>query len=719
MKTNRLSYAVMVASIGLGAAPALAQQLEEIVVTAQKREQSMQDVPFSVSAMTGETLRNRGINDIIDLQAITPSLMTPSTGSPGQGLSIRLRGFGSPPFQLGIEPAVATFVDGVYRSRSGVAVNDLVDINRIEILKGPQGTLFGKNTTAGVVHIVTNRPNLENVEGFIEANYEVEYERTRLKGMINTPIGEKSALRVAAMWGEGDGWLENKGAPDDSNDLNRYNIHAQYLVVPSDDLDINFSVTYGEIDEICCSVTTAAGEVFGPGGITPVPDEVSDLITHDTFEAVNDSTDAVYSAEVNWSFNDMKLTSITSYQDFDLDSTVDGDFIEFAFLAIVTEVEIEAWTQELRLAGNTDKFEWTVGAFYSDEEITRNRAFVWGADIVFTPFPLVPGPGSLDLMSQEGTSWSVFGQGTYDLTEALSVTAGIRYNDEDKDGGGDFPVFQPGPPGPVNPSFDASVTEDEPTGMISFQYNWTDDIMTYATYQHGYKAGGINLAREAAGLPGQAGEPTFENETADNYEVGAKMDLWDSRLRLNVALFRSEYSDLQNSILVGQTFLVRNGEGATIDGLEIESAFAATENLSLTLGLTYLDTEYDSGTDLGQGDLSGEELPWAPKLSAALGWDWVQPLGDNGLELFLSGTASYKGDYFTSPNANRGPGQDSYTTISTSLGIRNGSWSGSIWCSNCTDEDAAEVQFNNPLFGNPLVYRNRPLMAGINVRYSF
>jgi len=301
----------------------------------------------------------------------------------------------------------------------------------------------------------------------------------------------------------------------------------------------------------------------------------------------------------------------------------------------------------------------------------------------------------------------------------LSVTAGIRYNDEEKDGKGDFPVFQPGPPGPVNPSFDTSIDEDEPTGMVSVQYNWTDDIMTYATYQHGYKAGGINLAREAAGLPGEMGEPTFEKELSDNFEVGAKMDLWNARLRLNVALFHTEYEDLQNQVLVGTAFIVRNGEGATIDGLEIEGAFAATENLSFTYGLTYLDTEFDKGTDLGEGDLSGGELPYAPELSAMLGWDWIQPLGGQDLELFFSGTVNYKDDYITNSSANPDLTQDSFTTMNSSLGLRNESWSASVYCSNCTDEDVIDVQFNNPLFGNPLVYRNRPLTYGVNVKYNF
>ena len=527
MINKHFSKTVLAAALCSSSVVSFAAQLEEIVVTAQKREQSMQDVPFSVAAVPGETLRNTGVTDLMNLQNISPSLMTPSTGSPGQGASFRLRGFGSPPFQLGIEPAVATFVDNVYRSRSGIAVNDLIDINRIEVLKGPQGTLFGKNTTAGVIHVITNRPNLEEVEGFIELEYETEYEQTRARGMFNAPVGDKSALRVSAMWGDGDGWLENPGPPDDANDLNRYNINAQWLFVPSDDLDIRLGAYYGDIDEICCS--------------SVVLDELDDAVTHDNTEAENESTDKLYSAEVNWNLSDaVKLTSITSYQDYELDTRVDGDFIEADFLDIVTSVEIEGWTQELRLSGSTDSLEWTVGAFYSDEDIDRERAFVWGSMIGLTPFPLVPGVGVIDITSQDNTSWSVFGQGTYALTERLAVTAGLRYNDEEKDGEGTFLQPQPGPPGVVNPFFDANVDEDEPSGMLSVQYNWTDEIMTYATYQHGYKAGGINLAREAAGPIGEPGEPTFDKEKADNYEIGAKMDLFDARLRLNVALFHEQ-----------------------------------------------------------------------------------------------------------------------------------------------------------------------------------
>ncbi len=197
------------------------------------------------------------------------------------------------------------------------------------------------------------------------------------------------------------------------------------------------------------------------------------------------------------------------------------------------------------------------------------------------------------------------------------------------------------------------------------------------------------------------------------------MDLFDARLRLNVALFHTEYDDLQNQILVGQFFIVRNGEGAEIDGLEVEGAFAATDNLSFTFGATYLDTEFDNGTDFGMGDVGGEDLPWAPELSGNLGWDYVRGIGASDLEIFFAGNVLYKDDYIANSSADPSSEQDSYEMLAATLGVRNERWSGSIWCRNCTDEDVAEVQFANPLFGTPLAYRNKPLEYGVTLRFSF
>ncbi|MDG1988145.1 MAG: TonB-dependent receptor [Halieaceae bacterium] len=694
-------------AIGLQAFPALSTQLEEVIVTAQKREQSMQDVPFSVSALSGSALQNRGVSDIMDLQSISPSIMTPSTGSPGEGASFRIRGFGSPPFQMGIEPAVALFIDDVYRSRSGVAVGDLVDVSRIEILKGPQGTLFGKNTTAGVIHIVTNEPKTEAFEGFVEGSYE-KYDRTRLKGMVNIPLSDTSALRISGIWGDGDGYFEPAPGTEKSNDLNRNSINAQALFNPNDDLSIKLAVSSSNIDEICCAPV--------------VYDELDDLIGHDSFDAIFDASDLMYSATINWSINEkLTLTSISAYQDYEMETTVDGDFIEAPILTIDTEIELSAFTQEIRLTGETDILTWTIGAFYSDEEIDRLRSFIWGPVIEFTPLGgfLDPGLGVTDDLYQNGESWAIFGQASFSISDTMTLTTGLRFNNEEKDGGGDLYQFQFGPPGVVNPFFRATIDESDTTGVVSLQNDFSDSVMGYFTYQHGYKAGGINLAREAAGNIGQPGEPTFESEGAKNLELGIKSEIMDGALRVNAAYFKTEYDDLQNQTLVGQSFIVRNGKGAEINGFELEGLLALTDNFSVNFGALFLDTEFEEGTDLGTGNIGGSDLPFAPDSSIAIGWEYFTPLSQSSLELFTNGNFLSKSSYMAGTDGNPLETQGSHKILNAQVGIRSEDWSAMLWCRNCTDEIVAEIRFNNPLLGVPLAFPNRPREFGVTVRYNF
>lgn len=693
--------------ISLLAIPALSAELEEIIVTAQKREQSIQEVPFSISALSGSSLQNRGVSDIMDLQSISPSVMTPSTGSPGEGASFRIRGFGSPPFQLGIEPAVALFIDEVYRSRSGVAVGDLVDVSRIEVLKGPQGTLFGKNTTAGVIHIVTNEPNAEGFEGFVEGSYE-KYDRTRLKGMVNIPLSDTSAFRMSGMWGDGDGYFEPAPGTKKSNDLNRNSVTAQFLSNPNEDISIKLAVSSSNIDEICCAPV--------------VHSELDDLIGHDSFDAVFDASDRMYSATINWSINEtLTLTSISAYQDYEMKTVVDGDFVELPILTIDTEVEISAFTQELRLTGEGETFTWTVGGFYSDEKIDRLRSFIWGPAIEFTPLGgfVDAGIGVTDDLYQEGDSWAVFGQASFSISETLTLTTGVRFNNENKDGGGDLYQFQFGPPGVVNPFFKAVIDEDDTTGMVSLQNDFSESVMGYITYQRGYKAGGINLAREAAGNMGQSGEPTFDSEGAKNLELGIKSEIFDGKLRLNTAFFKTEYDDVQSQVLVGQSFLVRNGKGAEINGFEVEGLLALTDNLAVNFGALFLDTEYEDGTDLGTGNIGGSDLTFAPDSSIAVGWEYSTPLSQNGIVLFTNGNFLSKSSYMAGTGGNFLEKQGSHKIVNVQIGIRNENWSTMLWCRNCTDEIVATIRFNNPLLGVPLAFPNRPRELGITVRYAF
>ncbi len=733
----------------LSSSTAYAQSVDEIIVTAQKRSQSLQDVPFTVSANTGERLEELRVYDLTDLQTIVPGLQSPSTGSPGEGASFRLRGFGSPPFQLGIEPAVATFVDGIYRSRSGIAVNDLLDIDRIEVLKGPQGTLFGKNTTAGVVHVITQKPVYGENSGSAEFVAEND-SRYRLKAIANIGTSDTSAFRLAASYGHGDGWLKNDGPLDDLHDLNRYTLRGQYKADLSDSLTMNLSFDFSKIDENCCATVRYQNGILTEDLPTPFgtfsglntlarannqptlsPDNFANYRAATNDEESNQADDMGFGVELTYNMNNgMQLVSITSLRDYDLSTLVDGDFSGADVLVIDTDVQIESITQELRLSGTfgaeSNPSNWMIGAYYTDEQIDRLRTFIWQSQVSqFYPiFPVVPGVGVIDDLTQDSESMALFANVEFAVSDRLSLSAGVRYNEEEKDGSGVLTQPNNGPLGVMNGTFNAKIDEDETTWSASAKFDVTDTVMAYVSAAKGYKAGGINLAREAAGRAGAAGNPTFDPEEVDHEEIGFKSTLLDNQVRLNVAYFSDEYTDIQNQILVGQDFIVLNGRGADIDGIEAEVQVAVSEYFDVFVGYQDIETEFHTGSVLGfNNDVSGKSLPWAPERSLSIGWSYRRPTS-SGFEWFHSGNWLSRSEYQTGASADQ-PMQDDTDILNAQMGIAHNGWEASLWCRNCTDEEYAEIIFNSPVDffpGLPAAkeaFVGRPRELGISVRRSF
>lgn len=737
-KTSVQIAALTIGTVLVSTMTGFAQSVDEIIVTAQKREQSLQDVPFSVSANTGARLEEMNVNDLTDLQTVIAGLQSPSTGSPGEGSSMRLRGFGSPPFQLGIEPAVATFIDGVYRSRSGTAVNDLIDIERVEVLKGPQGTLFGKNTTAGVVHVITKRPEIGANDGYIKVSAS-SYSTYRVEGVTNVSLSETSALRLSANIAEGDGWLENDGPVNDLHDTNRYTFRGQMAFEPSDNLSINLSLDFSEIDENCCAtVRYADGPFTGPinglaagiGQLAVSPDNFRNYKSVTNDEESNQAEDYGFSAEIVYEMpNGMELTSITSYRDYDLTTIVDGDFTGADILVIDTDIGVETLTQELRLSNEFavgDRMgNWMAGLYYTDEEITRVRSFIWQpqALLYYPPGfgPTAAGLGLTDDLSQDSTSYSLFANVEIPLSDRFTMTGGVRWNDEEKDGIGAFLQPNNGPLPVVPANFNAKVDEDEVTWSVSAQYDVTDTAMVYANVSTGYKAGGINLAREAA-----LGEATFLPEEVEHLEIGLKSQFADDRVRLNLAIFQDEYENIQNQVLVGQAFIVRNGKGADIEGIEMEAEFAVTENFDLFFTYLDLDTEFVEGTSLGFGDVSGNQLPWAPDQSFSIGWSYAKEMS-NGFEFFTGGNYLSRSEYETNAAVDQ-PLQGDTDLLNARIGVRSADengWELAAWCRNCTDEEYAEVIFDSPVDFFPGMgaakeaFVGRPMEVGISLRKDF
>ena len=456
--------------------------LGTMMVTAQKREEAMQDVPISVTALPEELLRDTGVRDVKDLQVLVPGLTVTSTQSEAQ-TTARIRGIGTVGDNAGLESSVGIVIDGVYRPRNGVGFGDLGEIERIEVLKGPQGTLFGKNTSAGVINVITRRPHYNTeVEGEVTVG---NYNALGVSGSLNTAIGENSAFRVYAAKRKRDGFTEVRtGAgprtEKEDGDQNFHTLRGQLLLEPTDTLDINFSADFTSREENCCvGVTTVRGatgniiDALSPDSGVANPADPFARIAYSNRSTEQDLKDKGVAAEVNWItpwFNGATLTSITAAREWQSINGLDFDFSSADLLYRPANEDesftgFETFSQEFRLTGATDKLDWLVGVFYADEDLKRNETYRIGGAyepylsiallslvnpaLTAPGFPINPasflaettgrspgtvfaGLGARDKYQQNAKSAALFTNNTWHATEALDLTLGLRYTREDK-----------------------------------------------------------------------------------------------------------------------------------------------------------------------------------------------------------------------------------------------------------------------------------------------
>lgn len=475
------------------AAPAMAQTAqaddadknEEIIVTATLREANVQNIPIAVTAVAPEALERQGIADIKTLSAITPSFNIQSSQTETQGTSIRIRGVGTTGNNTGLESSVGVFIDGVYQSRPGVALGDLVDLERLEVLRGPQGTLFGRNTSAGALNITTRKPSLSKVEGFMNASYG-NYNFMNLQAGIGGPLSETVGARLTGSWRKRDGYLKSATGAE-SNNRDRYMLRGQLYFEPSSDLSIRLLADYSKVSENCCDAvivreTELAPFFVGPVGTFPGHGLTSDGVDQSGASALknlstngelfrNDAKQWGLSGELKWNLGGAKLTYIGSYRDFSSTSTQESDFTILNIFTVgvggsasragihPNGDDIQAMTHELRLQGAAfdDKLDWLVGGFYGKEDIVSFGTMTAGPDFQravsagnFGPaagvnplFALtalgnggvpvnISGAYAVNRFDQEGTTFSLFTHNVLSLTDKLSITLGARYVDEKK-----------------------------------------------------------------------------------------------------------------------------------------------------------------------------------------------------------------------------------------------------------------------------------------------
>lgn len=751
----RIGIGALLTSVSALAAPGAWAQtaedsgLDEIIVTAQKREQSFEDVPFSVNVVGAEQLENATVTDVFSLRAQVPSLDIRAVNPPSAGASFSIRGLGTSVFNLGFESSVGTFIDGVYRARSGLAAtSDFLDMERIEVLAGPQGTLFGRNTTAGVINMVTRAPQHENSLS-AQADYN-NWDQLTLQATGNFTASDAAAFRVSAYSSSGDGYIEDPGRNDSYANRGRWMVRGQALIEPTDALSIRLIADYGEADENTVMPIRIVNDPGAtPGNVTlanavgscvPNPVDPDRIVACNNIAPSYSVEDWGFSGEINYDFGSVTLTSITSYREFSDFFNGDNDFIGVQVIDTNQTVDVSTFSQEFRLAGSTGEgagsLDWILGAYYSDEEIGRTNEFIWSDQIASTFVGFVFGYAGrqrafLDTFEQSGQSTALFAHGTYNATDRLSLTAGVRFTSDEKDGSGVF--NQPATfPLPIVFPFDASISNDAVSGTLSASYALTDDANAYATYSRGYKSGGISLIRDAGG-PQVAfspfgpvffttpEDPTFDEETADHYEVGVKGTFAGGSLRGDLALFSTEFSDLQQQILTPSgTFDVSNVGSASAEGVDAQLTWLAAPGLEVSGGVTYLDASY--GGDAGPA-LAGQDLAFSSRWQGNVGATYEWDLGSSGYSMFAHGDVFFRSSH--SLNTDLSGEQGAYQILNVRAGLRSaGPWEMSVFCRNCLDERYYTSTFGIPIDGagvftrSTLAFVGEPRFYGLTVRYA-
>ncbi len=821
-------------------------ELNTIIVTATRRAQALSEVPVAVSAVTAESLERSGVSDIRQLNQLAPSLLVSSTTSEAS-TSARIRGVGTVGDNPGLESSVAVFIDGVYRVRNGAGLNELGDIERIEVLRGPQGTLFGRNASAGLINVITKKPSFDPGASadFTYGNYDY----LRLAGHVTGPIvAETLAARLDAVYSKRDGYLKDPVTGIEMNDRDRYLLRGQMLFTPSDNLEVRLIADYAKNDEHCCGATfqptvetyrnaTTGALETRPNPFVPLLESLGGRYNFNTFDreiAVTEgrapaspTKDWGLSLQADWDLGFANLTSITAYRDYKSELYGDTDFtnIDILYREAGSGREFKTFSQELRLQGNAfnDRVDWLVGGYYADESLDVVDRLKFGNDYgQFASCRLLPealrtlgqpgcaGPlleptlnfllgshapniltafnllGSMNdvgdenpLFKQDSENWALFTHNVFKITDQLSLTVGVRYTEETKklratfDNSNTFcprikealaPVFgdpaanataqalagglialgcQGGSTSELNAlNLDTERTDKEWTGTGVLSYQFNRNLMTYASYAKGYKAGGFNLDRSALGRPGatltnaNAENLKFDPEKVDSYELGLKYG--GRSFNLNVAAFYQRFKNFQLNTFNGQFYFVQTINSCSTDlggadrdasaltgacnsddvragvvskGIEIEAAAYPATDLTVTAGLTLADTKYRNDLVGGASGvpldpvlflLPGQRISNAPKYVLTGSLAYSPQIGGNGMSALFYADFRYASDYNTGSDLFPEKAQDAYMIVNARVGLyaEERRWGVELWAQNLLNKNYKQVGFNAPFQGS-------------------
>jgi iron complex outermembrane receptor protein len=738
MSLNPIAVAVLAA---LAAAPgARAQEvantaggLEEIVVTAQKREQNLQEVPIAVSVVTGGLLDSVGGFNTESLKRLVPALNIRKTNT-AINQALFLRGVGTINFAIAAQPSVAFVLDGVVMASAGEAFGDLYDVDRVEVLAGPQGTLYGKNASAGVVNLVSTKPG-DALDGYVDLSYYQDNE-IRVRAAVDAPISDKLRTRTTAFWGSFDGYLNNvsdTSAGGDTNGYDRYGVRTIWVADPTDDVKLTFIGDYRKSDDNCCAEIIGQAPTAATAGANAAA--LQQLWSGVDFKGL-DTRDIrqnfeMKSKEEAWGlslqadvgiFGDYTLTSITAYRSWDATEWREGDWkdVPAAYVGNAWAQQhdygpqtLDTFSQELRIASPGGQFvDYVAGLYYAQTNADR---YFQRDDIVCTASTLaVDATGQRPCTSAASTivspsanakfgadfdTFAAFGDGTINLTDRWRLIAGVRWTQDDLSYFHNYnfsPIAGPGvrnaAAGTPPEKLKGDDSSSQFSGRAGIQLDITDDVMSYFTYSRGYKGPAYNVFFNM----GPTNTEVLDPETVNSYEIGLKSTLLDDRLILNLAAWDAKYDNFQanNYTILNGTVIttLTNAGTVTTQGVSLDFLARPLDALSLSGGVAYTDAQVDkffTPPDRPPTVRDGTQLPLAPTWKGSLAANYQMEMGN--FDVVPTLLFSYTGDQYGDLNEPVALLMPSYSTLDLAVAIsdKDGRYRLTLYANNLTDESYA------------------------------
>jgi iron complex outermembrane receptor protein len=753
--------------------------VESVIVTARRREENLQTIPAAVSVIDSDLLDKSYTVNTQQLSLLVPSLYYNSANP--RNTAYTIRGLGSNTLSIsaandGIEPGVGFYVDQVYHGRPATAAFDFTDIERVEILRGPQGTLFGKNTTAGAIHVVSREPTFD-----LETNGEVSagtYGFVQAKGSISGPLaGDMLAGRMSVQTTRRDGLIDNVRTGQELNDMDNYAVRGQLLFVPTEALKFRLIYDVTDLDAACCTQTylrvgrslRSAARQFpalsaGLGWVPPstnVYDRINDIDA--PLEVM--TQDGGASLIADWNFAAHTLTSVSAWRYWDWDVNNDRDYtgIPIQMTQRIPSRQ-DQYSQEFRFASNHEgPFNYVGGLYWFKQDIGGRPTSIYGPEAAYwllnqadftVPIPrnLLDGYGQIGNSDFVMDSVAVFGEANYDITARLTATLGVRHTREDKEGFYSTQVFGGAsltglPTATANElnraklsifrpqGYHAQNDDGSTSGRANLSYHFTDDLFGYVSYAHGYKSGGLNMS----GLPlDAANQPTLataviDDETNSTIEAGLKSTLMDGRATLNFAVYKTVVEDYQSNIVSSlETAAIRsypsNIPEVQVQGAEVDFAAVLFDGFVLRASAAYADGEH---TDYLAGpcplevqtaatvacNLSGTPLAGLSKRSATLGFDYTVPVGNGSLVAHAD--SSFRSGYNSDTSNSLYTKIAGYGVTNARIGYHVNHWEIDLFARNLFDAEyitALTIQTGNSglILGQP----GDPRIVGVTVRHT-